>query len=1056
MAAWSGRANIFYAVCAVFGVVPACDAQSSPLHSARCLLPIVNCTVSLLVWWAAACLLAATARGAEASVHFDRDIRPILSQHCFACHGPDGGKRKANLRLDTREGVFSQTSSGGPLVSPGKPDGSALLHRVDSANADEVMPPPATGKGLTTAQRALLRRWVEQGAPWSPGWAWTAPQLPALPSVRQANWPRGEIDRFVLAALEARGWRPAPEADRVTLLRRLSYDLIGLPPTPVEVDAFLADESAQAYERVVDRLLASKHFGERMAQHWLDLARYADSDGYHDDFTREMHGYRDYVIAAFNRNLPFDRFTLEQLAGDLLPGATREQLIATAFNRNGPTTSENGADAEEYRARYAAERVNTTATVWLGLSLACAECHDHKYDPLTTRDYYRMFAFFNQVPGNPLANGPEAQPILRLIPPGGEARLLAAEAEMRSAQAALRKLYYEPHAAWDKVQPLWEQRMRETKLSPARLRDWRSASPAAEEASAPENPAAPRGLKWRPLPDGGTNEVRLLEFTGTRFVQCEVTASAPCIVRCHVSTNATVRVWLGERLMHVTGRDAEWPGRARFFNVRVPAGRHQLFFRLEAAGAGQVVCGADELAAHRVRIDGYQTQRTFEIPPAKRDTNELFAVRRTFRELHMPEIDAAQILVEAAVAKHSAAARGSSQLRVMADSSNAVPTHILLRGDFRRKGERVTAGVPAALGELPAGVKADRLALARWLVAKENPLTARVAVNRFWQMLFGTGLVKTSEDFGAQGEPPSHPELLDWLAVRFRDGGWDVKAVLREMVMSATYRQASGGAGSNPSSVFNVQSREARATTGRHTENWPLNAEHFARSRSADPENRWLARGPRFRLPAEFIRDTALAASGLLDRARAPEGRSVLPYQPGPDLWREFAFGESLKYIQDHDGELYRRGIYLFWKRSVLHPYLAVMDAPTRDTCTARRPVTNTPTQALALLNETLLVECARVLGQRVLLADEPDDAARVRLAFRLVLARQPKESESRALLALHADALRHYQANPTAAGKLVSVGESVRPAQLDAVQLAAWLCVGNALLNLDETLTKE
>jgi len=1003
----------------------------------------VNRTVSLLIWLEVACVVTKPARGAEAVLNFDRDIRPILSEHCFACHGPDGGKRKANLRLDTREGLFGATKAGARVVTAGRPGESALLKRIAASDPDEIMPPPATAKQLSAAQRAALHRWVEAGAPWSPGWAWTAPQLPALPPVKLTNWPRSAIDRFVLAALEARGWRPAPEADRITLLRRVSYDLIGLPPTPVEVDAFLADTSPQAYERVVDRLLASKHFGERMAQHWLDLARYADSDGYHDDFTREMHGYRDYVIAAFNRNLPFDQFTLEQLAGDLLPNPTRGQLVATAFNRNGPTTSENGADAEEYRARYAAERVNTTATVWLGLSLACAECHDHKYDPLTTRDYYRMFAFFNQVPGHPLANGGGAEPILRLVPPGAHERLMAAEAGLKSAQAALRKLYYDPHPSWDKAQALWEQRMRETKLEPLHLRAWRVAGPLAGDAGAEDAPAATRRLKWFPVATGGTNEVRLPAAEGVRFVQCDVTASAPSIVRCRVSTNATARVWLDDRLMHVSGRDAEWPGRTRFFNVRVPAGRHRLLFRLAAAGPGDLVCGADELAAHRVRIENYQSNKTLEIPPARRSTNDVTAVRRTFRELHVPEIDAAQVVVEDAVAEHAVAARGSSQIRIMADSTNAMPAHVLLRGDYRRKGERVTAGVPAALGSLPAEAKADRLALARWLVARENPLTARVTVNRFWQMIFGTGLVKTGEDFGAQGEPPSHPELLDWLAARFRDGGWDVKAALREMVMSATYRQASANA---ERGMRNAESGSASAIP--HSALRPPHSE--------DPENRWLARGPRFRLPAEFIRDTALAASGLLDRERAVEGRSVLPYQPGPDLWREFAFGESLKYIQDHDGELYRRGVYLFWKRSVLHPYLAVMDAPTRDTCTVRRPVTNTPTQALALLNETLLVECARVLGQRVLLAGEPDDAARVRLAFRLVLARPPTEAEARTLLALHADALRHYQADAAAALKLVSVGESVVPAQLDTAQLAAWLCVGNALLNLDETLTKE
>ncbi|KAF0181465.1 MAG: hypothetical protein FD161_138 [Limisphaerales bacterium] len=1003
--------------------------------------------------------LATAAAQGRGAIQFDRDIRPLLSDHCFACHGPDGAKRKASLQLDTREGLFGSLKEGGHAVVPGQPDQSALLKRVTSADKEELMPPPKTGKQLSVAQIALLRRWVEEGAPWSPGWAFTPPQLPAAPAVKLSAWPRSDLDRFILAALEQRGWRPAPEADRVTLIRRLSYDLIGLPPTPEEVDAFVADKSPQAYERVVDRLLASKHFGERMAQHWLDLARYADSDGYHDDYLREMHGYRDYVIAAFNRNLPFDQFTIEQLAGDLLPDATREQIVATAFNRNGPTTSENGADAEEYRLRYAAERVNTTATVWLGLSLACAECHDHKYDPLTTRDYYRMFAFFDQVPGNPLANGAQAKPILRVVSPDMHDRLIAAEEELQRRQAALRKLYYEPRSDWDRAQAGWEQRMRDTKLEPMRFGDWRLTGPYVgpigerfppERAQVDGDRAAARLFKWVSPPEAATNDVKFTAREGITFLQRDVATVAGGIVRCRVNTNVTAQVWLNERLVHASGRDAESPGAVKLFNVRVPPGRHRLLVKLAPTSPKvDITFGARESTAHRMRVETFKENKTLDIPWAKRSTNDATMVRRVFRELHVAEIDAAQNEVELAQEQQTAAARGSSQVRIMADSTNRVPTHLLMRGDYRRKGEQVQAAVPATLGSLPSDAKADRLTLARWLTARDNPLTARVTVNRFWQMVFGTGIVKTSEDFGAQGEPSTHPELLDWLAVRFMDDGWDVKKVLRLIVTSATYRQASGPVFSNQYSVISPK-------PGSSSEHWTLNTEHFSRLRADDPENRLLSRGPRFRLPAEFIRDTALAASGLLDRERAPEGRSVLPYQPGPDLWKEFAFGESLKYVQDHGGELYRRGVYLFWKRSVLHPYLAVLDAPTRDVCTARRPVTNTPTQALALLNETLLVECARVLAQRLLLAEGLDDKARLNRAFRLVLARPPTEREAGTLLALYEDSLRHYQADEAAAKKLVVVGEFERSPKLNPAQHAAWLCVCNALFNLDETLTKE
>jgi hypothetical protein len=917
------------------------------------------------------------------------------------------------------------------VVVSGKPDSSELLKRITSTDAREIMPPLKGGKVLTPSQITVLRRWIAEGAQWSPGWAFTSPQMPVKASVKSTSWPRNEVDHFILATLEQQGVRPAQEADRVTLIRRLSYDLLGLPPTPEEVDSFLGDNAPQAYERAVDRLLGSKHFGERMAQHWLDLARYADSDGYHDDKLREMHAYRDYVISAFNRNLPFNQFTIEQLAGDLLPTPTHHQIVASAFNRLGPTTSENGADAEEYRARYASERASTTATVWLGLSLACAECHDHKYDPLTTRDFYRMFAFFDQVPGNPLADGRAAEPILTIVPPSKIEALQVAEAEHARCREKLLKLYYDPRTDWDRAQGVWEQRLRETKIEPLRFGDWRRAGPFAvgsdpeillppERVQIEGDRSALKHFAWETITAGTPDSDRLRNASGHYSWQRDVTTSASALVRCRLSTNAIARVWLNDRLVHVSGRDPESPGSVRLFNVRIPPGRHRLLIRLTPTGApGDVVFDTGESSAHRTHLERFK-ENVLSIPTDRRATNDATSVRRIFRELHFPELDVALHAVEAAQSNLTSVAHGTSRLRVMSDTTNRVPTHVLMRGDYRRRGERVTAGVPAVLGSLPADAANNRLALARWIVAPENPLTARVTVNRFWQMLFGTGLVKTSEDFGAQGEPPTHPELLDWLAKKFVESGWDVKHLLRLIVTSATYRQDS----------------------------------RF--SNSLDPENRWLGRGSRFRLPAEFIRDTALASSGLLDRARAPEGRSVLPYQPGPDLWREFAFGESLKYVRDHDGELYRRGVYMFWKRSVLHPYLAVMDAPTRDVCTVRRPVTNTPTQALALMNETLLVECARVLAQRILAEESWSDRERLTRAFRLILARQPTDSEVSVLLSLHADSLQRYQADPVAAKKLVSVGESARPEKLDSAQHAAWLCVCNALLNLDEALTKE
>lgn len=783
---------------------------------------------------AALALPVVAAAAADSPVDFDREIRPMLSENCFACHGPDESKRKAGRRLDTREGVLA-TKDGVTAVVPGQSEASALIQRALSHDPDEVMPPPKSGKQLTSAQLEKLRLWIDQGAVWQGHWAFAKPVRPAPPAVRDAAWMRNPIDAFVLERLEKAKLAPQVEAEPRTLIRRLSLDLRGLPPTPEEVEAFLADGDGGAYGALVDRLLASPHYGERMAQLWLDLARFADSDGYHDDTPRAMWRFRDYVIEAFNANKPFDQFTVEQIAGDLLPDASVEQRIASAFHRNGPTSSEGGADADEYAAKYAVDRVNTTSTTWLGITLQCAECHDHKFDPFTTREYYQLFAFFNQVPENVLERALHVAPLMAAPTPEQEAKL----GELTRQVAALEQ----------QLQAL----------------------------------------------------------------------------------------------------------------------------RPEAAAAAAEALNQQLAAAKQAR---------------------------------------------------DACANALPQLRVMADVPEPRPTHILVRGDYRSPGELVSPGVPKALGKLPDGLKPNRLALARWLTEPQHPLTARVLVNRLWQMLCGVGLVKTSEEFGSQGERPSHAELLDWLAVEFVESGWNVKHMLRLIATSATYRQSS------------------KLSPG---------------LLELDPENRLLARGARFRLPAETVRDNALAIAGLLDRARPAGGPSVKPYQPG-DLWREFAYGDSADktYVRDKGADLYRRSVYTFWKRSILYPSYAMFDAPNREVCTARRPVTNTPLQAYVLLNDETFVEAARVLAQKVSAAPPEDFAPQLHRAFQLALARAPSAAEAATMENLYREMLAVYRREPAAAAKLLAVGDSPPLAGADPASLAAWTCVANAILNFDETITKE
>jgi hypothetical protein len=1018
-------------------------------------------------------LRAAAGRPAP-TVDYNRDVRPILANHCYACHGPDTGKRKAGLRLDRKEDAFKALRRGRRAIVPGDLARSQLHARVSSADETEVMPPPAFGKPLSKGQIDALKRWIEQGASWRQHWAYVAPKRPPLPAVQARAWPRNGLDHFVLARLEKEGLSPSPEADRATLLRRLSFDLTGLPPTPAEVDAFLADRRPDAYERAVERLLASPHYGERMAQPWLDLARYADTNGYHIDNHRDMWKWREWVVGAFNRNLPFDRFTIEQLAGDLLPGATLEQKVASGFNRNTMVNFEGGADPNEYLTKYVIDRVTTTATVWLGTTIGCAECHDHKYDPFTQKEFYQFYAFFHNVPERGL-DGQKDNPVPSLRVPTRDYR--ARKAALVRQQLALAARLREEVA-----RVKLDEAPKVVALRPPPPREVVWVDDDLPPGAVPHGSEGPASWKWvtapRPVLSGKRASVRSAKglsqhfFTGARealrvgagdkfFAHVYLDPKDPpkeVMLQFHDGTWEHRAYW-GANVIP-WGVD-NWPSRRRVGNLP-PAGK---WARLEVDAAavglkeGAVVHGLafaqfdgtaywDKagLVTRGLRTPAFDSLAVWEqwekvspspqlpkevrdalrVEPEKRSPAHQALLREHFirhvytktRPVFEPLLKEQERLKKA----ESDLEQGLPSVMVMEEMARPRDTFVLVRGDFQTKGEKVAPGVPAVLPPLPAGLKADRLALAKWLMLPEHPLTARVTVNRHWEQVFGGGLVKTGEDFGSQGDWPSHPELLDWLAVEFRESGWDVKGFLRLLVTSATYRQS------------------ARVTPA-----------HLAK----DPENRLLARAPRYRLSAEAVRDNALAISGLLNRALG--GPSVKPYQP-PGLWEQVAFGGGFSaqtYVQDKGDKLYRRGLYVYGKRSLPHPSLVTFDAPNREVCTDRRPRTNTPLQALVLMNDPIYVECARVLAQRVLHEGGSTTEERLRYAFRLCTARPPRPEELRILRSVFERQAGRYRRDKAAALKLVSVGEAPRPPGLDVSELAAWTAVGNLLLNLDETITR-
>jgi mono/diheme cytochrome c family protein len=1009
------------------------------------------------------------------AVDYNRDVRPILSNHCYACHGPDQAKRQAGLRLDKQEMALAALESDGFAIVPGHSDQSKLIARVVSSDEAEVMPPPEAGRRLKDAEIETLRKWVDQGAVWKGHWSYLKVERPPLPPVSDPAWPRTPIDNFIMARLDREGLKPSPEADRATLIRRVSFDLTGLPPTIAEVDAFLADQSMGAYERVVDRLLSSPRYGERMAQKWLDLARYADTNGYHIDNHRDMWRYREWVIGAFNRNLPFDQFTVEQIAGDLLPGAGVDQKIASGFHRNVMVNFEGGADPNEYLTKYIVDRVTTTATVFLGSTLACTECHDHKYDPFTQREFYQLYAYFNSVPEQGLDGQKEnPKPSLRVPSPEQTAELEKYRGELAAVeaqiQADLAKALVEPPTPL----PALSAEPRETVWVDDELPQ--DASPAGDDKAT--------SWQWvespQPVLSGKQASQRTASgvgqhlFTGARhplvigagdklFAHVLVDPANPpeeIMLQFHDGAGWEHRTYWGANKIDF-GKDnspsrlaaGPLPEAGRWVRLEIDAaavnlvpgavvdgwsctqfGGHVYWDKLglvSRSPQGAVLTSTQEswetIESGRAKSSAPAEVRTaLKTKAAERNDQQKKLIRDHFVRYFQPQSRGVFDPLNAQVARLTKAQAdlqaAFSQTMVMEEMAQPRETFLLVRGDFRAKGDKVTPGVPASLPPLPAGAPPNRLGLARWLVDPAHPLVSRVTVNRYWQQYFGTGLVKTSEDFGSQGEWPSHPELLDWLASQFVDSGWDVKALQKTIVMSAAYRQSS------------------------HVDNEQI---------KHDPYNRLLARGPRFRLDAEMIRDCALSVSGLLD-ARIG-GPSVSPYQP-PGLWEEVGFGNafsSQSYVQSHGVDLYRRGIYTYWKRALPYPPMVTFDAPNREVCTDNRARTNTPLQALVLLNDPAYVEAARVLAQRVVNEGGATVDERMAFAFKLCTSRAPQAKELEVLVHLYQAQLARYQQNPAAATKLTSVGESPRPAGIDLAEWAAWTAIGNVLLNLDETITK-
>jgi Protein of unknown function (DUF1553)/Protein of unknown function (DUF1549)/Concanavalin A-like lectin/glucanases superfamily/Planctomycete cytochrome C len=1049
---------------------------------------LVVASLCICAWVACSC----AARAAE-GLEYNRDIRPILAENCFACHGPDSAARKAKLRLDVRDEAVKAEA-----IVPGKPDDSAMIERIFAEDADERMPPAATRKKLSPEQKAKLKRWVAQGAQYQPHWSLIAPKRPPIPAVKNAAWVRNPIDNFILAELEKRGLQPAPEADRRALARRLSLDLTGLPPEPQEVEAFVKDQSADAYERFVDLLMRKPQWGEHRGRYWLDYARYADTHGIHFDNYREIWSYRDWVIQAFNANKPFDRFTIEQLAGDLLPNRTLDQEIASGFNRCNITTNEGGAIPEEYLVLYARERTETTSAVWLGLTANCAVCHDHKFDPIPQRDFYSMAAFFNNTTQGAMdGNIPNTPPVIVVPRRDDRPKWEAVTTQVNDLRAQLEARKKNSRPAFE----TWLASAKSDQITAQVPTAGLTLFAALDEGKGNDltlvvdgeerEVTLDSGFEWvagrgkgkafalRPGPSVEVEDVgdfdRDEAFSVAAWVKTTRRGQTGSIVARMDPANKH-RGWdlwvQGDRVgMHIINT---WPTDAAKAVARTPLQPNQWTHVLASydgsgKGAGIRIYVNGVLQPADVEADALKNTTRTNVPlkigqrnigdrlqavvlqdirvydrsltPAEaeqlakapraadlvakpsdkrtpKETDELFDWWLASLDQPYKELEAK--LAAATQEEVNLRSRGTVAY-VMAEQPKEPMAYVLYRGDYEKRRDAVKADVFKSLPPLPPELPHNRLGFAQWLLRPEHPLTARVTVNRFWQEVFGTGIVRTSGDFGVSGELPSHPELLDWLAVEFRESGWDIKRFFKLLVTSSTYRQAA------------IATKEKL---------------------DKDPQNRFLSRGPRFRMDAEMVRDYALAASGLL----VPKigGRSVKPYQP-EGVWEAVAMigSNTRDYRRDSGENLYRRSMYTFWKRSAPPASMEILNAPNRETCTVRRERTDTPLQALVTLNDPQFVEAARFLAQRALKEGGDTDAERFDFIAARLLARPLAEQEQRVVRGVLDDLLGFYKAHPDDAKKLIAVGESKADPALDVPTLAAWTMVANQMMNLDEVLNK-
>jgi mono/diheme cytochrome c family protein len=1045
---------------------------------------------------------------AEDKVQFNRDIRPIFSDTCFQCHGPDEKKRKAGLRLDTRDTAVKPAESGAVAIVPGKPEESEMVKRLQATDPDDIMPPAKLHKQITPEQIATVKKWIAQGAEYQGHWAFIKPERPAVPKLADiklpnaawkngadgvGDWSVNPIDGFLLKNMAAKGLVPSKEAAPETVIRRMSLDLTGLPPTSAEVDAFVqswkANGSRAAVDKLADRLLASPRYGERMAIQWLDFARYADSNGFQSDTSRQMWHWRDWVISAFNRNMPFDEFTLEQLAGDMLPNATRDQIVASGFQRNCRLNGEGGRIVEEWFAETVIDRVETTGLTWMGLTLGCCRCHDHKFDPISQKEFYQFFAFFNSSDENGVLDefggsaatrrGGNSRPVLQLPSPEEEAQIARLQALVTTAQqhvAEAQKQLPQLEKDWEvkfrdqleDKKPAWQQLAADAKseggATLTRLEDgtWLASG---------KNPANDTYTITAPIPSGDFTALLLETFpdpslpgqslgrnSNGNYVLTSVEAeiSAPSLpqqlvadftraeadyeqkgyeVKLIVEENSPKRgKQPAKKGWAIDGNDAakKVPRKAMFVTstpLTIPPDA-TIMIRLKHEALanhniGRFRVSASSLPPGVVKLNGGETPQairdTLAIEPAKRTAAQRSALLKFYRDNTDNPASRAEAALAQAKKNFDEFKLDLPNTMVMKELPQRREAFVLIRGEYDKHGDKVERGLPKALPPLPAGATMDRLGLAQWLTSPENPLTARVWVNRAWEKFFGIGIVRTTENLGSQSEWPSNPELLDFLATEFVRLKWDMKAMQKLLVTSAAYRQSS-----------------------------QITPDLLER----DPENRLLARGPRFRLSAELLRDQALAISGLL--VEKVGGPSVRPYMP-EGVWDETSrYGDMRNYKADSGEGLYRRSLYTIWKRTASPPTMTIFDSPTREICTVKRSRTNTPLQALSLLNEVTFVEAARTLAQRMILEGGETPEQRIAWAFRRATGRAPKDGELQVLASGLNTRLVRYQSDSEDATKLVAFGSSKPAANVDSNELAAYTLTANVLLNLDEVITRE